>query len=451
MPVLIQHADYLVRSADRIERDADLLIDGARIAQIGRITPPVPADTTILDGRGCIVIPGLINTHAHLYQSFLRGLADDLALVDWCNQTVFPLTNVAHYEEKVEGNQMGGHHWATMSALELLRGGVTTCVDMYLHMDSVCRAWQAIGLRGVVALALVDRWIPASFRQTTQVVQTQALEFIRAWHKRDSRIQIMLAPSAPFICTPALLAWTRETSAQFNLGIQTHVSETQYEIQVVQSETGLSPVAYLAQLGLLGERTTAVHCVHVSESDLATLAETQTTVVHCPKSNLKLASGIAPIPQMLARGVRVALATDGAASNDTLDMFEEMRVAAMLPKGAAQDAKAMTARQVFAMATEAGARALGIDAGTLDPGKLADIAILNRRKPHLVPLHDPINALVYAARASDVETTIVNGAIVMRDRVMLTLDESAAIQAADDYARKLYARGLELWRTANAD
>jgi 5-methylthioadenosine/S-adenosylhomocysteine deaminase len=266
------------------------------------------------------------------------------------------------------------------------------------------------------------------------------------WHGVHPRLDVVLGPSTPFLCSRELLLWARDQAAELGIGLQIHLAETHYEVEQVLAETGLTPVAYAHSLGLLGPRTTAVHCIHVTDAEIALLAETGTTVVHCPKSNLKLGSGIAPIPKMLSRGVKIALAADGAASNDTLDMFEEMRFAALLHKGVNEDPTAITARQAFAMATDAGAQAFGIAAGTIDPGKLADLALIDLDQPHLMPLHDVINTLVYCARASDVETTIIDGQLVMHDRQILTLDEAQTRHEAARYGGELYRQGVEMWR-----
>ena len=206
-----------------------------------------------------------------------------------------------------------------------------------------------------------------------------------------------MGPSTPFLCSRELLIWARDQAAELGIGLQIHLAETRYEVAEVLKETGLTPVAYAHSLGLLRPGTTAVHCVHITDAEIDLLADSGATVVHCPKSNLKLASGVAPAARMLRRGVSVALAADGAASNDTLDMFEETRMAALLHKGVGEDPGAMTARQAFRMATEGGAAAAGIDAGTIDPGKLADLALVDLDAAHLLPLHDLINTLVYCA------------------------------------------------------
>jgi len=444
--ILIEHADYVIRDADRVERDADMLIENDRIAQVGRVARESKSDWTVLDGRRRAVIPGFVNAHAHLYQSFLKGLRDDLPLVEWNGATLFPMARAIHQEYRNEGNDAGGYHWGILSALEMIRGGVTCAVDMNMNMNSVFRAWRDVGMRGVSALAVVDRWIPEVLRRDLETTKTETLQLIRSWHNVHPRIQVVIAPSTPFLCSRELLEWSRDTAAEWGIGLQIHLSESRYEVDLIRKETGLTPIAYAHSLRLLNSKTTAVHCVHVTDEEIDILAQTQATVVHCPKSNLKLANGFAPIPKMLARGVSVALATDGAASNDTLDMLEETRLAALLHKGVAEDATAMTARHAFRMATENGARALGIDAGTLDPGRLADLAIINLERPHLMPMHDVINTLVYCAKSSDIETTIIGGGIVMREGVIQTVDAPAAMNDAARYGIHLFERGEQLWK-----
>lgn len=446
MAILIEHADYVIRDADRVERDADMLIENDRIAQVGRVARESKSDWTVLDGRRRAVIPGFVNAHAHLYQSFLKGLRDDLPLVEWNGATLFPMARAIHQEYRNEGNDAGGYHWGILSALEMIRGGVTCAVDMNMNMNSVFRAWRDVGMRGVSALAVVDRWIPEVLRRDLETTKTETLQLIRSWHNVHPRIQVVIAPSTPFLCSRELLEWSRDTAAEWGIGLQIHLSESRYEVDLIRKETGLTPIAYAHSLRLLNSKTTAVHCVHVTDEEIDILAQTQATVVHCPKSNLKLANGFAPIPKMLARGVSVALATDGAASNDTLDMLEETRLAALLHKGVAEDATAMTARHAFRMATENGARALGIDAGTLDPGRLADLAIINLERPHLMPMHDVINTLVYCAKSSDIETTIIGGGIVMREGVIQTVDAPAAMNDAARYGIHLFERGKQLWK-----
>ena len=446
MAILIKHASYVVRSADRVQRDCDILIEGRRVAAVGLISPAQSDGATVIDGRGRAVIPGLVNAHTHTYQNFLKGLDDDLGLVDWCNVTLYPMAHAIHQAHWVRNDESCGYHWASLSALEMIRGGVTCCVDMNMNMDSVFRAWADTGLRGVGAIALGDRWLPTPLRGDPELSRREALALARAWHGAHERLETVLAPSTPFLCSRELLCWARDRAAELGIGLQIHLAETRYEVGQVLQETGLTPVAYAHSLGLLRAGTTAVHCVHVTDAEIDLLAESGATVVHCPKSNLKLGSGIAPVARMLRSGVPLALAADGAASNDTLDMFEETRMAALLHKGVCEDPAAITARQAFRMATEGGARATGIDAGTIDPGKLADLVLVNLDAAHLLPMHDLINTLVYCARADDVECTIIDGQIVMRDRKVQTVDEEKVRHEASAFGTELYREGLRSWR-----
>ena len=446
MAILIKQASYVVRAAERVERDVDVLIEGRRIAAVGQVPSADMDGLHVIDGRGRAVIPGLVNAHTHLYQNFLKGLSDDLGLVDWCNATLYPLANAIHQAHWDRGDEACGYHWAILSALEMIRGGVTCCIDMNMNMDAVFRGWLASGIRGVGAVALADRWLPPALLRDHATDRQGALRLARDWHGAHPRIETVLAPSTPFLCTQELLLWAADRAAELGIGLQIHLAETRYEVESVRQETGQTPVAYAHRLGLLRPGTTAVHCVHVTDAEIALLAESGATVVHCPKSNLKLGSGIAPVAKMLRRGAPIALAADGAASNDLLDMFEETRMAALLHKGVNQDPTAITGRQAFRMATEGGARAAGIEAGTIDPGKLADLAILNLDQPHLLPLHDIVNALVYCGRASDVETTIIDGQVVMQRSEILTLDEEKVRHEAARFGGELYRQGVEAWR-----
>lgn len=446
MAIWIRQASYVVRAADRVERDTDVLIEGSRILSVGQIAPSEYDDLQVIDGRGRVVIPGLVNAHTHLYQNFLKGLSDSIGLVDWCNATLYPMAYAIHQAHWARNDESCGYHWGALSALEMIRGGVTCCIDMNMNMDSVFRAWQESGIRGIGAIALSDRWLPAPLRRDPAASRADALRLARDWHRVHPRVETVLAPSTPFLCSRELLLWARDRAAEIGIGLQIHLAETRYEVEQVQRETGLTPVAYAHGLGLLKAGTTAVHCVHVTDAEIDLLAQSGATIVHCPKSNLKLGSGIAPVTKMLRRGAPIALAADGAASNDLLDMFEETRMAALLHKGVNEDPAAISGQQAFRMATEGGARAAGIDAGAIDPGKLADLALINLDQPHLMPLHDVVNTLVYCAKSSDVETTIIDGQIVMHHREIRTLDEEKTRHEAADFGGELYRQGVEMWR-----
>jgi 5-methylthioadenosine/S-adenosylhomocysteine deaminase len=444
MAILIKNAAYVVRAAGRIEREADVLIEGNRIAGVGRYE--AQPDWQVVDAQRCAVIPGLINAHTHLYQNFLKGLNDGISLVDWCDHVLFPAADIIHLDNRVAGDERLGYAWSLVAALEMIRCGTTCCIDMDMTMDAVFQAWLEIGFRGVGAVTLTDQWIPDRLRQPPEVARQEALEYVARWHgvpAERPRIHTVLAPSTPFLASPDLLRWAGEQRDRLGIGLQIHVAETRYEVEEIGRQAGTTPLRYLDRLGLVDERLTAVHCVHVDQADLDLLEDRGVTVVHNPKSNMKLGSGVAPVAEMLHRGIPLALANDGAASNDLLDMFEEMRYAALLQKVAAKDPAAISAADVFRMATEGGARACGLQAGTIDPGRLADLAVVNLRRPHLVPVHDIINSLVYCAKGSDVETTIIDGRLVMHNRQLLTMDEDDILDLAQEWGDNLRARSLQ--------
>jgi 5-methylthioadenosine/S-adenosylhomocysteine deaminase len=443
MTILIQNAAYVVRSADRIEQNCDVLVDGSHIVGLGNYDRN--DEWEVIDATYCAVIPGLINAHTHLYQNFLKGLNDGVSLVDWCTQVLYPAADVIHTDHWVAKDERLGRYWALISALEMIKSGTTCCINMDMTMDAVFQAWLDIGFRGVGAITLLDRWIPEELRRSPEISRQAALDYIDRWHQvpADSPlVQVVLAPSTPFLASPDLLHWTRQQRDHLDLRVQIHVAETQYEVDTIAETAGTTPLHYLDRFGLVNECLTAVHCVHMTESDLDLIQERKVIPIYNPKSNMKLGSGIAPVAEMLRRGITVALANDGSASNDILDMFEEMRCAALLQKVEATDPSVISAADVFRMATEHGARAADIDAGTIDPGRLADLAIVNLRKPHLVPVHNIINSLVYCAKGADVETTIINGRIVMRDRELVTMNEEEILDLAQEWGGGLRQRSL---------
>ena len=428
--ILIRDIDYLVRTADRIERNVDLLIEGSRIARIGKIDPSeCPAGTTILDGRERAVMPGLVNAHTHLYQSMLKGHPDDLALVDWCDQVTFPLVRRVLQRAWEEGCTELGSLWSSLGAIEMIRNGITAFIDMDVYIDGVIDAWVQAGIRGVAGLTLVDQWVPDDLMRPPLQAREEALEQIAKWNQTNPLVSVFLGPSAPFTCSDSLLTWIGEQSEAHDLGIQTHISETAWEVEQTLEQTGHTPLAHLDRLGLLSCPLTAVHCVHLKEEEIELAAEHDVVVAYNAKSNMKLGSGIAPIVALRNAGAPIALGTDGAASNDLLDLFEEMRCGLLLQKAAHEDPTVLGAADAFRFATEMGAQACRIDAGVLDEGKLADIVLVDLTAPHSFRLTDEIiPALVYCAKGADVETVIINGAIVMQDRVIQRIDEKALLK-----------------------
>jgi 5-methylthioadenosine/S-adenosylhomocysteine deaminase len=433
--ILIKGASYLVRDADRIEHDVDLLIEGARISRIGRIDPVgLPEDVTILNGRDRAVIPGLINAHTHLYQSMLKGRRDDLPLVEWCDQVTFPFVRSVLRRAWEKGETTIGALWSMVGAIEMVRNGITSFIDMDMNIDGVIRSWTEIGIRGVAAMTMVDQWVPEDLMLPPEKTREKALELIETWHRpaeEDPLVGVFLAPSAPFTCSEGLLSWIREQSEVHDVGIQTHVSETAWEVEQSLKLTARTPLAYLESLDLLARPLAAVHCVHLTDEEIDLARARDVVVVYNAKSNMKLGSGIAPIVALHRAGVPIAIGTDGAASNDLLDPFEEMRCGLLLQKAAHQDPTVLGARDAFRFATEGGARACRVDAGALDEGKLADVVLIDLTAPHLFRLTGEIvPALVHCAKGSDVETVIINGRIVMRDRVIRSIDEPAVLAEA---------------------
>lgn len=450
-PSLLVHGGTVLTMDDvgSVQSPGYVMVRGERIAAVEAGDPPLElllGATRVIDARGQIVLPGLINAHTHLYQTFLKGRDDTLSLVDWCEEVLFPSADVLHTMHWDEDDESAGYSYALLGALEMIRGGITCALDMDIVMDSVFEAWQEIGLRGIGALTLSDQWLPQRLRRDENLLRQETVARVRRWHGTpvDSPLtHVVLAPSTPFLASRQLLEWTLDQARELGLGVQMHVAETRWEVQTIEKETGQRPVAYLDSLGLLNDAFSAVHCVHVTADEIETLRERDVTVVHSPKSNLKLGSGIAPVQDMLSADIPVALGTDGAASNDLLDMFEEMRFAALLPKGIAEDPRVISAPQALRMATVNGARAFGIEAGVLAPGFLADLITVSVDRPHNAPALDPYCALVYCARADDVQNVVINGRMVMQGRMILTVSEEDVLAEAISMAKMVHRRSLD--------
>ena len=440
MPLIIRNSSYLVSDVDHIHHDCDVLIDKGRIVSIGQ-NLAAPEGTEVIDAGGCAVIPGLINPHTHLYQNFLKGVSPGLPLVPWCDDVLFPTVR-ALTEQFQQENNRPAYLWSACAAIEMIKGGITCCLDMDHINEQSFYAWQDIGLRGVVGFVLANQWIPEDLLGDEEKTRAKAVEFIEKWHQPDRLVQVCLSPSTVFLCDDNLLLWAGEQAEKFNLGIQIHVSEIASEVQDTLDDRGMTPVELLDDLGLLSPRLSAVHCVHVTASDIERLANSGGSVVHCPKSNMKLADGIAPVFEMKEAGIHLSVGTDGCASNDLLDMWEEMRAAVLLARVAANNAEALSARDAFCMATIEAARVCRIEAGEILPGRLADLAIIELNGAHLRPFHADrlLEMLVFCTRAGDVRDTIVNGEIVMRDRQIQKIHEAEILQEAEEVEAVLYAR-----------
>jgi cytosine/adenosine deaminase-related metal-dependent hydrolase len=388
--------------------DGDVLVNDGRIVAVGSGL----TGARTLDASGCIVLPGLIQAHIHVCQTLCRGSADDLPLLEWLRERVWP------YEAALDEKSMRA--CARLAAAELLLGGTTAILDMgTVHeTDDLVDALGATGLRATCGKAMMDvgDTVPARMRETTRRSLDESDDLRARWSgKFDGRIQWAYAPRFVLSCTEELL---REVGARVAAGarLHTHASEQLPEIEVVRRERGMDNIAYFDKLGLSGPRATLAHCVHPTTDERRLLAARGTNVTHCPSSNLKLGSGIAPIPEMLAEGIHVALGADGAPCNNNLDGFVELRLAALLHKHRVGPA-GMTALQALELATLGGARALGLESelGSLEPGKRADLIVLDPHAPHATPMRDPVSTVVYAARSTDVRHVLVDGRVLVRD------------------------------------
>ncbi|SEL83466.1 5-methylthioadenosine/S-adenosylhomocysteine deaminase [Paenibacillus sp. cl141a] len=390
-----------------------MVVDSDRITYLGEEEPVVEEGTEIIDGTHLFFLPGLVNTHGHAAMSLLRGYGDDLALQVWLQEKMWPM------EAKFTSDDV---YWGTsLSVLEMIKGGTTTFVDMYDHMDQVAKVVQDSGMRGVLTRGVIGLCPP----EVQQQKLDEAVAFAKDWHgKADGRITTMISPHAPYTCPPDFIEKFVQASHDLNLPLHTHMSETETEVAQNVKDYGLRPVAHLEKLGMFSRPTLLAHAVHLTDEEIEVLAKHQVAVSHNPGSNLKLASGVARVPALLKAGVTVSLGTDGPASNNNLDMFEEMRLAALIHKGVSGDPTAIPASEALRMGTEYGAKSAFLeDIGTLAVGMKADMIALNTDQAHFLPRTDYISHAIYSASAKDVEHVWVDGKQVVKNGASLTLDE----------------------------
>jgi 5-methylthioadenosine/S-adenosylhomocysteine deaminase len=394
-----------------------------------------------IDAHGALVLPGLINGHAHAAMSLFRGLADDLALDEWLQRYIFPAEARNVTPDFVE--------WGTkLGVLEMLRGGITTYADMYYFEDVVARVTKEAGMRGVLGETVID--FPAPDNKTLDQTFAYTQKYLDHW-KGDPLIIAAVAPHSIYTCSEKTLQEAAGLARRNGAPILIHIAEAQFELEQSRAKHGATPVAYLERAGILGPDVIGAHCVWVDQGDIATLAHLNVGCINNPSSNMKTAAGVMPVPEMLAAGEPIGLATDGAASNNNQDMFEEMDLAAKLQKVARMDPRALPAKQVVEMATINGARALHMEKiiGSLEAGKKADLILVDIGAPHATPMYDVYSELVYALKATDVRTVVIAGKIVMRDRQMLTLDEKEILAKAEEYKKKV-TTSLAVSATSNA-
>ncbi|HSL17321.1 MAG TPA: amidohydrolase family protein [Methylomirabilota bacterium] len=396
--------------------DGAVAIADGRIAAVGLAEDLLELAPTgeVVNAGGCLILPGFVNTHSHLAMTLLRGLADDVPLKQWLEEHIWPA-------EKTHMGRDAVRLGTELAVAEQLLGGVTTTTDMYFFAEDVAQVVADAGMRGVIAESLIDSATPRC--ETPDEMWRRQRELAEAL-RGHPLITASVAAHAPYSVAATNLVREAELAEEFHIPFQIHLSETRWEVEKLLEEKGRSPVAYLADLGVLSERTVAAHCVHVSPADIEILAEFEVGVAHNPVSNLKLASGVAPVPAMVAAGLKVGIGTDGAASSNTLDVLGDTQLAALLHKGVAGDPTVLPARAMVEMATIGGARVLGLDdeIGTLAEGKQADLVCISVDGAHATPLYDPFSHLVFAARASDVRHVLIRGKLVVGNRSLNTLD-----------------------------
>ena len=382
-----------------------------------------------IDATGALVLPGLINGHAHAAMSLFRGFADDHSLDDWLQKYIFPAEAQNVTEDFVE--------WGTrLSLLEMIRGGITTYADMYYFEDAVARVTREAGMRGILGETIVD--FPAPDHRTPAEALEYTQKFIDKW-RNDSLITPAVAPHSIYTLSETNLQAAGTLARRNGVPILIHIAEAPFETAQSRARHGLSPVAYLSRIGLLGPDVVGAHCIWVDSADIAVLGRFDVGSVHSPSSNMKLAAGVMPVVEMMAAGNRVGLATDGAASNNSQDLFDEMDLAAKLQKITRMDPRVLPAKQVLEMATIGGARALHLEnrIGSLEDGKRADLILVDTNGPHATPMYNVYSQLVYALKGSDVKTVVIDGKLVMENRRMLTLNEEEILEKAHAYQRRV--------------
>jgi 5-methylthioadenosine/S-adenosylhomocysteine deaminase len=431
--------DLIVRHGTLVTMDParPLIPDGAVAIHGGRILAVGPAAEVerahrarqVLDAGGGLVLPGLINAHTHAAMVMFRGIADDLKLMEWLQRYIFPAEARNVSAEFVKAG-------TRLAAVEMIRSGTTTFADMYYFEDQVAEAAKEAGLRVVAGETLID--FPAPDNKTRAEAVAYIERFLARW-AGDPLVVAAVAPHSVYLGGPETLRTAKALADKYGAPLLIHVQETQDEQRQVQERFGKTATQHLRDLGFLRKGVVAAHGVWLSPQDRATLKEANVGVVHCPQSNMKLASGAAPVAEMLREGLRLGLGTDGAASNNDMDMFEEMDTAALLAKLASSDPTAAPAAAVLEMATLGGARALGMEdrLGSLEPGKRADLIVVSLDAPRLHPLYEPVSHLVYAAKGADVRHSVIEGRVVMRDGKLLTLDEAAVIAEAERYRTRI--------------
>jgi len=429
---LIQKCTILPMTDKNIIKNGVIAIKNSKITYVGKqSTAPKITAEKIIDAQDKVAMPGLINCHTHLAMTLFRGIAEDQPLNTWLTETIWPLEAKLKSKDVYDGTLLG--------CLEMIKTGTTTFADMYYHEDQVAKAVKKAGLRAVLTQGTIELGDPRIGEKTLR----NSVKFAREYHGyANGRVTTRLGPHAVYTCSPELLTKVREVASKLNLGIHIHLAESKEMIDEVKQKYSVTEVELLNKIGFLGPDVLAAHCIHLTKKEMALLATHNVNVAHNPVANMKLAQGAAKIKDLRDLGIIVGLGTDGPASNNTLDMFETMKIAALLQKLTYLNPTVLPAYEVLKMATVDGAKALGIDRniGSLETGKRADIVLINLTKPHLKPLHNIYASIVYSARGSDVDTVIVDGKILMEKQQVKTLDEKVVMEEAEKTASDLLSR-----------
>ncbi|RSL32393.1 5'-deoxyadenosine deaminase [Salibacterium salarium] len=438
---LIQNAEIITMNDQLDIVYGDLLIEDNKIAKIGDdLTNDIHWNTRVIDGTGKTVLPGFVQTHIHLCQTLFRGQADDMELLDWLKKKMWPL-EAAHDPESL-------YYSAKLGIGELIQGGTTTIMDMETvhHTNAAFEAMADSGIRALSGKVMMDLGedLPSALLEETEQSISESIDLLNKWHGYDNnRIQYAFCPRFVVSCTEDLLMRVRDLSDYYNVLVHTHASENKEEVSIVEDRHGMRNVEYLDYIGLATERLVLAHCIWLSEREKQIIRDRNVRMTHCPGSNLKLASGIADVYELSQQGSSISLGADGASCNNNLDMFQEMRLAALLPKPYHGPAS-MPAKEVLKMATTSGAKALGMenDIGSLEVGKKADLFLLDLKNFHSYPQEtvDPISRVVYSASAQDVETTIIDGKVVMENRDMKTMDKDKVLEQSNISIKRLVSQ-----------
>lgn len=433
MNILLQGGQILTMAQEEAKiLQTDIGITDDRIAFIGTTPADFKADK-IIDASESLIMPGLVNAHTHISMSLLRNYADDLPFWEWLFERIMPV------EENMTSD--GAYHGAQLSLIEMIRSGTTCFADMYFFMERVAQAVEESGIRANLSRG-------ATFINGDDDLDKlkEAEQFFNEWNdKAEGRIKVDIAPHAPYTCPPKYIKLMGELSKKLGCNIHIHLSESRKEVEDSKTEHGKSPIKHVYDLGLFNSKTYAAHCVHLSDEDIQIMVENDVSAINNPGSNMKLANGFAPVTKLLSAGVNVALGTDGSSSNNNMNMFEEINLAALVNKAVEEEPTVIPAYTALKMATINGAKALGLEneIGTLEKGKKADMIMIDLKKAHFYPRYNLVSSLAYSAQGSDVKTVFCNGKILMEDYKLLTMNEEIVFANAEISAKKMTAKQAE--------